>query len=65
VLAQQLGLKTVAEGVESEEQIRQLGEIGCELMQGFFLARPLKPEAACSLLRKQQSSVPLLECVTR
>jgi diguanylate cyclase (GGDEF)-like protein len=64
VLAQQLGLKTVAEGVESEQQIRQLNEIGCELVQGFFLARPLSPEAACSLLGKQQSSVPLLECVT-
>ena len=65
VLAQQLGLKTVAEGVESEQQIRQLDEIGCELMQGYFLARPLKPEDACSLLRKQQSSAPQLECVTR
>ena len=65
MLAQQLGLKTVAEGVESEQQIRQLNEIGCELVQGFFLARPLSPEAACSLLRKQQSSVPLLECVTQ
>jgi diguanylate cyclase (GGDEF)-like protein len=65
VLAQQLGLKTVAEGVESEQQIQQLNEIGCELVQGFFLARPLKPEAACLLLRKQTSSVPMLECVTR
>jgi EAL domain-containing protein (putative c-di-GMP-specific phosphodiesterase class I) len=55
-LARQLGLKTVAEGVESKQQLRQLGEIGCEFMQGFLLARPLKPEAACSLLRKQQRS---------
>jgi EAL domain-containing protein (putative c-di-GMP-specific phosphodiesterase class I) len=58
LLAQQLGLKTVAEGVESERQVRQLGEIGCELMQGFFLSQPLKPEAACSLLRKQAPFVP-------
>jgi diguanylate cyclase (GGDEF)-like protein len=56
VLAQQLGLKTVAEGVESEQQVRQLGEIGCEFMQGFFLAQPLKPDAALSLLRKQKPS---------
>ena len=56
-LAQQLGLKTVAEGVETEEGLSQLREIGCELVQGFFLARPLKPPAACSLLRKQQESV--------
>jgi len=56
VLAQQLGLKTVAEGVESEQQVRQLGEIGCEFMQGFFLAQPLKPDAALSLLCKQKPS---------
>ncbi len=60
ILAQQLGLKTVAEGVESEQHVRQLGEIGCEFMQGFFLAQPLKPEAACSLLRTQQSLPPVL-----
>jgi diguanylate cyclase (GGDEF)-like protein len=56
VLAQQLSLKTVAEGVESEQQVRQLGEIGCEFMQGFFLSQPLKPDAALSLLRKQKPS---------
>jgi diguanylate cyclase (GGDEF)-like protein/PAS domain S-box-containing protein len=52
-LAQQLGLKTVAEGVETEQHLRQLAEIGCELVQGFLLARPLTPQAACSLLMKQ------------
>jgi diguanylate cyclase (GGDEF)-like protein/PAS domain S-box-containing protein len=52
-LAQHLGLQTVAEGVESEQHLRQLAEIGCELVQGFFLARPLTPHAACSLLMKQ------------
>jgi diguanylate cyclase (GGDEF)-like protein len=49
-MAQDLGLKTVAEGVETESQIRQLREIGCEMMQGFFLGRPLEPQAAYSLL---------------
>ena len=49
-LAHQLGLKTVAEGVESEQHLAQLGRLGCELMQGFFLARPLTPDAASSLL---------------
>jgi Amt family ammonium transporter len=55
-LARQMGLKMVAEGVESEQQLRQLREIDCEFMQGFFLARPLKPDAAYSLLKKQQHS---------
>jgi diguanylate cyclase (GGDEF)-like protein len=52
-LAHQLGLKTIAEGVESEQQLRQLTEIGCECVQGFYLSLPLEPDAACSLLRKQ------------
>jgi diguanylate cyclase (GGDEF)-like protein len=51
-LAHHLGLKTVAEGVESEQHVTQLGRLGCELMQGFFLARPLTPDAASSLLMK-------------
>jgi diguanylate cyclase (GGDEF)-like protein len=59
-LAQQLGLKAVAEGVETEQHLAQLKEIGCELIQGFLLSRPLKPQAACSLLRKQQYA----ECLT-
>jgi diguanylate cyclase (GGDEF)-like protein len=61
MLAQQMGLKTVAEGVECEQHIRQLGEIGCELMQGFFLARPLEPDAACLLLSKEQQASPRLK----
>jgi diguanylate cyclase (GGDEF)-like protein len=60
ILARQLGLKTVAEGVESEEQIHYLAEMGCDLMQGFLLGRPLKPEAARLLLRKQERPAPLL-----
>jgi diguanylate cyclase (GGDEF)-like protein len=60
ILARQLGLKTVAEGVESEDQVRQLGAIGCDFMQGFLLGRPLKPEAAGLLLRNQQRPASLL-----
>jgi EAL domain-containing protein (putative c-di-GMP-specific phosphodiesterase class I) len=58
-LAHQLGLKTVAEGVESEQHLTQLGRLGCELMQGFFLARPLTPEAASSLLMSSFKESPV------
>jgi diguanylate cyclase (GGDEF)-like protein len=61
ILARQLGLKTVAEGVESEEQVRKLAAMGCDLMQGFLLGRPLKPEAARLLLRNQKRPAPLLQ----
>jgi diguanylate cyclase (GGDEF)-like protein/PAS domain S-box-containing protein len=69
-LARQLGLKTVAEGVETEQHLTQLAEIGCELVQGFFLARPLTPQAACSLLMKQSfpaanARTALAECLSR
>ncbi len=40
-LARRLGLTVVAEGVETEAQRRFLSDIGCELLQGFFFARPL------------------------
>jgi diguanylate cyclase (GGDEF)-like protein len=40
-LAHNLGLKVVAEGVENQESWRRLREQGCDLAQGFHVARPL------------------------
>jgi diguanylate cyclase (GGDEF)-like protein len=42
-MAGTLGLDVVAEGVETEEQLRRLRELGCDRAQGFLLARPLPP----------------------
>jgi EAL domain-containing protein (putative c-di-GMP-specific phosphodiesterase class I) len=39
-LAKSLGIRTVAEGVETEQQVEILGELGCDGMQGFFIHRP-------------------------
>ncbi len=36
-----LGIKVVAEGVETMEQARVLGEIGCDFLQGYAFARPM------------------------
>ncbi len=38
-----LGLRTVAEGIESAEQAERLGAMGCALGQGFYFAAPLDP----------------------
>lgn len=40
-LARNLGLKTVAEGIETEHQLKALKELGCEGGQGFLFARPM------------------------
>jgi diguanylate cyclase (GGDEF)-like protein/PAS domain S-box-containing protein len=42
-LAHSLNLKVLAEGVETEAQLALLRRHGCELVQGFLLARPLTP----------------------
>jgi diguanylate cyclase (GGDEF)-like protein/PAS domain S-box-containing protein len=39
-LAAGLGLRTVAEGIETPEQLAAVTELGCDLGQGFFLGRP-------------------------
>ncbi|WP_375404016.1 putative bifunctional diguanylate cyclase/phosphodiesterase [uncultured Sphingomonas sp.] len=49
-LAQALGMKTVAEGVEDGDVARTLGALGCQMGQGFFYARPLSPEAAFAFI---------------
>ena len=40
-MAKEIGLHTLAEGVETEEQVRYLRNSGCEKMQGFFFGRPM------------------------
>lgn len=45
-MAKNLGLRTVAEGVETEEQRQFLLSIGCELMQGFLFSAAVPPAVA-------------------
>ena len=40
-MAKNLGIKTLAEGVEKEEHVKFLQEIGCDMMQGYYFSVPL------------------------
>jgi diguanylate cyclase (GGDEF)-like protein/PAS domain S-box-containing protein len=43
-LAHGLGLRVVAEGVETADQLARLHELGCDLGQGYYFSRPLPPD---------------------
>jgi EAL domain-containing protein (putative c-di-GMP-specific phosphodiesterase class I) len=45
-LGSALGLKTVAEGIETIDQLMRLKEEGCDAGQGFYFSRPLEPNDA-------------------
>jgi diguanylate cyclase (GGDEF)-like protein len=57
-LARSLGLRLVAEGIESPEQEAILRAFDCPLGQGFLFARPLEAEALRTLLRERASAYP-------
>ncbi|WP_449418408.1 sensor domain-containing protein [Phormidium nigroviride] len=56
ILAHNLGMDLVAEGIETREQLNQLQELKCEHGQGYLFSRPVDSEAAERLLEMQLSS---------
>jgi EAL domain-containing protein (putative c-di-GMP-specific phosphodiesterase class I) len=49
-LAHTLGMKVIAEGVESKRQVALLEEMGCDMAQGYHFERPLPPEVVSEFL---------------
>ncbi|MEN6078857.1 bifunctional diguanylate cyclase/phosphodiesterase [Chromobacterium piscinae] len=49
-LAHSMGLETVAEGVETEQQAQILEELGCDALQGYWLSRPMPADALAARL---------------
>ncbi|MBI4829009.1 MAG: EAL domain-containing protein [Nitrospinae bacterium] len=52
-LAHGLGLRAIAEGVETAQQHEFFSGIGCDLFQGFFFSRPVSAEQITALLRSR------------
>jgi EAL domain-containing protein (putative c-di-GMP-specific phosphodiesterase class I) len=50
-LARSLGLQVVAEGVETEGQLRRLEALGCDYAQGFYLGHPVSAELLTTNMR--------------
>ena len=57
-LAHSLGLKVVAEGVEDEITWQRLAELGCDVAQGWLLAKALPAHEATAWLNRRALSVP-------
>ena len=51
-LAHTLGMKVIAEGVETKGQAALLEEMGCDFAQGFYFSKPLPPEVASEFLAR-------------
>jgi diguanylate cyclase (GGDEF)-like protein len=49
-LGKDLGVSVIAEGVETEEQLQMLQDLGCQQVQGYLLARPGSPQDVQGLL---------------
>ncbi len=56
-MCHELGLHLVAEGVETEEQMRFLKELGCETLQGYLFSKPLPEAELVDLLERREAFI--------
>ncbi|MDR3315922.1 MAG: EAL domain-containing protein [Coriobacteriales bacterium] len=52
LLAEQLGLKVIIEGVETREQVDKLSKLGCHYFQGYYFSKPLLPSDFVAFLQE-------------
>ena len=60
-MAKNLGIRTLAEGVETEEQAHFLKEIGCDMMQGYYFSKPLHMQEVPEFLRHMNMPSEVIE----
>jgi len=56
-LGDSLGMTTIAEGVETEQQLADLGRHGCMLAQGFLIGRPLPFDAVTKFIAAHEAQL--------
>lgn len=59
LLAKELGMHITAEGVEEENQVSFLKQIGCDSIQGYFYSKPITSDKFELLLTKVEQAVPV------
>jgi PAS domain S-box-containing protein len=57
MIAHSVGLKVVAEGTETKDQIGELKSLGCEMAQGYFYSPPVNAETAFGLLLSSDQAI--------
>jgi diguanylate cyclase (GGDEF)-like protein/PAS domain S-box-containing protein len=57
LLAENLGMEVVAEGIEKKEQLAELQALHCDYGQGYYFSPPLEQEALSDLIRKSRAEV--------
>jgi len=56
-MAESFGLDTVAEGVETAEQLHKVVGLGCDCIQGFYFSAPVKPEVLLDTINTIETSL--------
>jgi len=57
-LGRNLGLRVVAEGVEDPITLQQLGALGCDAIQGYYISRPVPADDLLTWIKHQQAATP-------
>ena len=57
MLAHKLGMQAIAEGVETEKVMNMLQDAGCDLIQGYYIARPMPGDEFIDWLKKYSLSL--------
>lgn len=61
-LGHNLGLRVVAEGVETEDTLAALKQARCDVVQGFLLARPMTLDGVSDILKRSRPLAPAMTC---